>query len=159
MNAELVRCLSRTARGTVPPLTAAVGGLASQEVLKAITGKFAPLQQWVRYWTAQLLFSTKNLFPFVSSVSSFCLFSHHDSPGIDSFNNWVFLPPFCCLVLSRCHGDSRATSFSLTWGVFTPWWSLWWITCLHWRIVVSRTTQAEGIYGECCSVQMASCIL
>uniref|UniRef100_A0A8D0ALZ6 Ubiquitin-like modifier-activating enzyme 6 n=1 Tax=Sander lucioperca TaxID=283035 RepID=A0A8D0ALZ6_SANLU len=35
-----------TARGTLPPLAAAVGGLASQEVLKAITGKFAPLQQW-----------------------------------------------------------------------------------------------------------------
>lgn len=47
LNAELVRCLSRTARGTLPPLAAAVGGLASQEVLKAITGKFAPLQQWV----------------------------------------------------------------------------------------------------------------
>uniref|UniRef100_A0A667YQ29 Ubiquitin like modifier activating enzyme 6 n=1 Tax=Myripristis murdjan TaxID=586833 RepID=A0A667YQ29_9TELE len=46
MNAELVRCLSRTARGTLPPLAAAVGGLASQEVLKALTGKFAPLQQW-----------------------------------------------------------------------------------------------------------------
>uniref|UniRef100_A0A8C4IS67 E1 ubiquitin-activating enzyme n=1 Tax=Dicentrarchus labrax TaxID=13489 RepID=A0A8C4IS67_DICLA len=44
---KLVRCLSRTARGTLPPLAAAVGGLASQEVLKAITGKFAPLQQWV----------------------------------------------------------------------------------------------------------------
>uniref|UniRef100_A0A3B4EVK9 Ubiquitin-like modifier-activating enzyme 6 n=1 Tax=Pundamilia nyererei TaxID=303518 RepID=A0A3B4EVK9_9CICH len=42
----LVRCLSRTARGALPPLAAAVGGLASQEVLKAITGKFAPLQQW-----------------------------------------------------------------------------------------------------------------
>uniref|UniRef100_A0A8D0AU30 Ubiquitin-like modifier-activating enzyme 6 n=1 Tax=Sander lucioperca TaxID=283035 RepID=A0A8D0AU30_SANLU len=47
VNTELVRCLSRTARGTLPPLAAAVGGLASQEVLKAITGKFAPLQQWV----------------------------------------------------------------------------------------------------------------
>ncbi|KAM6942155.1 ubiquitin-like modifier-activating enzyme 6 isoform 1-T2 [Lycodopsis pacificus] len=46
VNVELVRCLSRTARGTLPPLAAAVGGLASQEVLKAITGKFAPLQQW-----------------------------------------------------------------------------------------------------------------
>ncbi|KAG8014818.1 Ubiquitin-like modifier-activating enzyme 6, partial [Nibea albiflora] len=46
VNTELVRCLSRTARGTLPPLAAAVGGLASQEVLKAITGKFAPLQQW-----------------------------------------------------------------------------------------------------------------
>uniref|UniRef100_A0A7N6BKS5 E1 ubiquitin-activating enzyme n=1 Tax=Anabas testudineus TaxID=64144 RepID=A0A7N6BKS5_ANATE len=47
LNAELVCCLSKTARGTLPPLTAAVGGLASQEALKAITGKFAPLQQWV----------------------------------------------------------------------------------------------------------------
>ncbi|XP_070839263.1 ubiquitin-like modifier-activating enzyme 6 [Chaetodon trifascialis] len=46
VNTELVRCLSRTARGTLPALAAAVGGLASQEVLKAITGKFAPLQQW-----------------------------------------------------------------------------------------------------------------
>uniref|UniRef100_A0A7N6BXI3 E1 ubiquitin-activating enzyme n=1 Tax=Anabas testudineus TaxID=64144 RepID=A0A7N6BXI3_ANATE len=46
LNAELVCCLSKTARGTLPPLTAAVGGLASQEALKAITGKFAPLQQW-----------------------------------------------------------------------------------------------------------------
>lgn len=49
VNTELVRWLSRTARGTLPPLAAAVGGLASQEVLKAITGKFAPLQQWVGY--------------------------------------------------------------------------------------------------------------
>ncbi|XP_067106739.1 ubiquitin-like modifier-activating enzyme 6 [Osmerus mordax] len=46
VNAELVRCLSRTARGALPPLAAAAGGLASQEVLKALTGKFAPLQQW-----------------------------------------------------------------------------------------------------------------
>uniref|UniRef100_A0A8C5I708 E1 ubiquitin-activating enzyme n=1 Tax=Gouania willdenowi TaxID=441366 RepID=A0A8C5I708_GOUWI len=47
VNTELVLNLSRTARGTLPPLAAAVGGVASQEVLKAITGKFAPLQQWL----------------------------------------------------------------------------------------------------------------
>ncbi|XP_056135964.1 ubiquitin-like modifier-activating enzyme 6 [Lampris incognitus] len=46
VNPELVHCLSRTARGALPPLAAAVGGLASQEALKALTGKFAPLQQW-----------------------------------------------------------------------------------------------------------------
>lgn len=46
VNSELVQWLSRTAKGTLPPLAAAVGGLASQEALKAITGKFAPLQQW-----------------------------------------------------------------------------------------------------------------
>uniref|UniRef100_A0A6Q2Y6G8 Ubiquitin-activating enzyme E1 C-terminal domain-containing protein n=1 Tax=Esox lucius TaxID=8010 RepID=A0A6Q2Y6G8_ESOLU len=43
---ELARCLSRTAQGSLPPLAAAVGGMASQELLKALTGKFAPLQQW-----------------------------------------------------------------------------------------------------------------
>ncbi|KAG7458825.1 hypothetical protein MATL_G00224740 [Megalops atlanticus] len=46
VNQELVRCVSRTARGSLAPLAAAVGGIASQEVLKALTGKFAPLQQW-----------------------------------------------------------------------------------------------------------------
>ncbi|XP_072319918.1 ubiquitin-like modifier-activating enzyme 6 [Eucyclogobius newberryi] len=46
INSELVRCLARTAKGVLPPLAAAVGGFASQEALKAITGKFAPLQQW-----------------------------------------------------------------------------------------------------------------
>uniref|UniRef100_A0A3P8XV20 Ubiquitin-like modifier-activating enzyme 6 n=1 Tax=Esox lucius TaxID=8010 RepID=A0A3P8XV20_ESOLU len=35
-----------TAQGSLPPLAAAVGGMASQELLKALTGKFAPLQQW-----------------------------------------------------------------------------------------------------------------
>uniref|UniRef100_A0A8C1PNZ7 Ubiquitin-like modifier-activating enzyme 6 n=1 Tax=Cyprinus carpio TaxID=7962 RepID=A0A8C1PNZ7_CYPCA len=39
-------CVSRCARGCLPPLAAAVGGIASQEVLKALTGKFSPLQQW-----------------------------------------------------------------------------------------------------------------
>ncbi|XP_037530279.1 ubiquitin-like modifier-activating enzyme 6 [Nematolebias whitei] len=55
VNAELVRCLSRTSRGTLPPLAAAVGGIASQEVLKAITGKFAPLQQWFYLDTIELV--------------------------------------------------------------------------------------------------------
>uniref|UniRef100_A0A673GIX6 E1 ubiquitin-activating enzyme n=1 Tax=Sinocyclocheilus rhinocerous TaxID=307959 RepID=A0A673GIX6_9TELE len=46
INQELVRCVSRCARGCLSPLAAAVGGIASQEVLKALTGKFSPLQQW-----------------------------------------------------------------------------------------------------------------
>uniref|UniRef100_A0A8C2F1J8 Ubiquitin-like modifier-activating enzyme 6 n=1 Tax=Cyprinus carpio TaxID=7962 RepID=A0A8C2F1J8_CYPCA len=44
---ELVRSVSRCARGCLSPLAAVVGGIASQEVLKALTGKFSPLQQWV----------------------------------------------------------------------------------------------------------------
>ncbi|MGH0174024.1 UNVERIFIED_CONTAM: hypothetical protein FKN15_069508 [Acipenser sinensis] len=46
VNEDLVKWVSRTAKGSLPPLAAAVGGIASQEVLKALTGKFAPLQQW-----------------------------------------------------------------------------------------------------------------
>uniref|UniRef100_A0AAR2KCL5 Ubiquitin-activating enzyme E1 C-terminal domain-containing protein n=1 Tax=Pygocentrus nattereri TaxID=42514 RepID=A0AAR2KCL5_PYGNA len=46
VNPSLVRCVSRCARGCLSPLAAAVGGIASQEVLKALTGKFTPLQQW-----------------------------------------------------------------------------------------------------------------
>uniref|UniRef100_A0A672K602 Ubiquitin-like modifier-activating enzyme 6 n=1 Tax=Sinocyclocheilus grahami TaxID=75366 RepID=A0A672K602_SINGR len=47
VSVELVRCVSRCARGCLSPLAAAVGGITSQEVLKALTGKFSPLQQWV----------------------------------------------------------------------------------------------------------------
>ncbi|XP_023668301.2 ubiquitin-like modifier-activating enzyme 6 isoform X1 [Paramormyrops kingsleyae] len=47
VNRDLVHWLSRTARGCLPPLCAAIGGTASQEALKALTGKFAPLQQWL----------------------------------------------------------------------------------------------------------------
>lgn len=48
VNGDVVKWLSRTAQGFLAPLAAAVGGVASQEVLKAVTGKFSPLQQWVR---------------------------------------------------------------------------------------------------------------
>ncbi|KAM4707570.1 ubiquitin-like modifier-activating enzyme 6 isoform 1-T2 [Discoglossus pictus] len=47
LDENLVKWLSWTARGYLAPLAAAVGGIASQEVLKAVTGKFAPLQQWI----------------------------------------------------------------------------------------------------------------
>uniref|UniRef100_A0A8C3LZC5 Ubiquitin-like modifier-activating enzyme 6 n=1 Tax=Chrysolophus pictus TaxID=9089 RepID=A0A8C3LZC5_CHRPC len=47
VNGDLVKWLSRTAQGFLAPLAAAVGGVASQEVLKAVTGKFSPLQQWL----------------------------------------------------------------------------------------------------------------
>ncbi|KAM6136551.1 ubiquitin-like modifier-activating enzyme 6 isoform 2-T2 [Phoenicopterus ruber ruber] len=47
VNEHVVKWLSRTAQGFLAPLAAAVGGVASQEVLKAVTGKFSPLQQWL----------------------------------------------------------------------------------------------------------------
>jgi len=40
--------LAFTARGCFAPLCAFLGGVVAQEALKALTGKFTPLNQWVR---------------------------------------------------------------------------------------------------------------
>ena len=40
--------LSFSSRGSFPPLAASLGGIVGQEVLKALTGKYTPLRQWVR---------------------------------------------------------------------------------------------------------------
>lgn len=55
VNYDIVRWLSWTAQGFLPPLAAAVGGVASQEVLKAVTGKFSPLCQWLYIEAADLV--------------------------------------------------------------------------------------------------------
>ncbi|XP_066135673.1 ubiquitin-like modifier-activating enzyme 6 [Saccopteryx bilineata] len=55
VNADVVRWLSWTAQGFLPPLAAAVGGVASQEVLKAVTGKFSPLCQWLYIEAADIV--------------------------------------------------------------------------------------------------------
>ncbi|XP_067839513.1 ubiquitin-like modifier-activating enzyme 6 isoform X2 [Heptranchias perlo] len=55
VNPEVVKWLSRTARGCLAPLTAAFGGIISQEALKALTGKFSPLQQWLYFDATEIL--------------------------------------------------------------------------------------------------------
>ncbi|XP_078287431.1 ubiquitin-like modifier-activating enzyme 6 [Rhinoraja longicauda] len=57
VNHAVIKCLSWTARGCLPPLNAAFGGIVSQEVLKALTGKFSPLQQWL-YFDVMEIFQT-----------------------------------------------------------------------------------------------------
>ncbi|XP_061113280.1 ubiquitin-like modifier-activating enzyme 1 [Conger conger] len=46
---DLVRKLSFTARGDLGPVNAFIGGLAAQEVMKACSRKFTPLQQWLYF--------------------------------------------------------------------------------------------------------------
>jgi hypothetical protein len=36
-----------TAQGSIVPLTSFMGGMVAQECLKAISGKYTPLNQWV----------------------------------------------------------------------------------------------------------------
>ena len=44
---KLMRELSYQARGDLSPMAAFFGGLAAQEVLKAVSGKFHPVKQWL----------------------------------------------------------------------------------------------------------------
>jgi len=45
---NLAKQLAFTARGSLVGLTAFLGGFVAQEALKALSGKFSPLKQWVR---------------------------------------------------------------------------------------------------------------
>lgn len=50
---DLVTKLAYTASGSIIPITAGIGGFVSQEVLKSITGKFTPLNQWAcAFWAS-----------------------------------------------------------------------------------------------------------
>lgn len=41
--------LSTASTGLLPPLATLLGGVLAQECLIAVTGKFSPLKQWVRF--------------------------------------------------------------------------------------------------------------
>lgn len=49
LNEKLLRELSYQARGDLGPMAAFFGGLAAQEVLKAVSGKFHPIVQWLYF--------------------------------------------------------------------------------------------------------------
>ncbi|XP_071751291.2 ubiquitin-like modifier-activating enzyme 1 [Centroberyx gerrardi] len=49
LDEAVVRSLSYTAQGDLAPISAFIGGLAAQEVIKACSGKFMPLQQWLYF--------------------------------------------------------------------------------------------------------------
>lgn len=49
LDKNLLRELSYGARGDLSPMAAFFGGLAAQEVLKAISGKFYPIVQWLYF--------------------------------------------------------------------------------------------------------------
>lgn len=49
LDEKLIKELSYQARGDLNPLAAFFGGIAAQEVLKAVSGKFGPVQQWMYF--------------------------------------------------------------------------------------------------------------
>lgn len=44
---NLIKAVSFCASGAFQPLAAFMGGVIAQEVIKAVSGKFTPLNQWV----------------------------------------------------------------------------------------------------------------
>ncbi|OJJ51159.1 hypothetical protein ASPZODRAFT_12000 [Penicilliopsis zonata CBS 506.65] len=49
LDEKLIKELSYQARGDLSPLAAFFGGIAAQEVLKAVSGKFNPVNQWLYF--------------------------------------------------------------------------------------------------------------
>ena len=49
LNEEIIRELSYQARGDLSSMAAVFGGLAAQEALKAVSGKFHPIKQWMYF--------------------------------------------------------------------------------------------------------------
>uniref|UniRef100_A0A669EFS1 E1 ubiquitin-activating enzyme n=1 Tax=Oreochromis niloticus TaxID=8128 RepID=A0A669EFS1_ORENI len=49
LNESLIKKLSYVAAGDLAPVNAFIGGLAAQEVMKACTGKFMPIMQWLYF--------------------------------------------------------------------------------------------------------------
>jgi len=47
LDRKRLQYLAFTARGCFAPLCAFLGGMVAQEALKALTGKFTPVNQWV----------------------------------------------------------------------------------------------------------------
>ncbi|XP_009275365.1 PREDICTED: uncharacterized protein LOC103897123, partial [Aptenodytes forsteri] len=49
LDEELLRELAFQATGDLAPVNAFIGGLAAQEVMKAVSGKFTPITQWLYF--------------------------------------------------------------------------------------------------------------
>jgi ubiquitin-activating enzyme E1 len=62
-DAKLLQELSYQAQGDLSPMAAFFGGLAAQEVLKAVSGKFHPINQWLYFDSLESLPEDTKLFP------------------------------------------------------------------------------------------------
>jgi len=55
LNEDLLRTFAHCCAGNISPLQAVIGGIAAQEVMKASSGKFNPLQQWLYFDAVECL--------------------------------------------------------------------------------------------------------
>nr|CAH7745176.1 unnamed protein product [Callosobruchus chinensis] len=60
VNASLLETFSKVAAGDVNPINATIGGVVAQEVMKACSGKFHPIYQWLYFDAIECLPSDKS---------------------------------------------------------------------------------------------------
>ncbi|KAG8325121.1 E1 ubiquitin-activating protein [Homalodisca vitripennis] len=61
LNIELIELFSMTCSGNVCPMNATIGGIVAQEVMKACSGKFSPIYQWLYFDAIECLPDTKSI--------------------------------------------------------------------------------------------------
>ena len=61
LDKSVLRCVANTSLGCFPCLCATLGGIAAQEVLKSVTGKFSPIEQWLLLDTTEVLDDINNI--------------------------------------------------------------------------------------------------
>lgn len=72
LDVYLLRCLADTCGGKLAPLCAAIGGIAAQEVLKGLSGKFTPLKQWLLLDAIELCSNNNSSSKSQSDSKRFC---------------------------------------------------------------------------------------
>lgn len=63
LNEKLLKELSFQAKGDLSPMAAFFGGIVAQEILKAVSGKFQPIQQWMYFDSLESLPTTAKRSP------------------------------------------------------------------------------------------------
>lgn len=61
LNVELIELFSKLSSGSVCPINAIIGGICGQEVMKASSGKFSPIYQWLYFDAIECLPETRNV--------------------------------------------------------------------------------------------------
>lgn len=63
LDKNLIALISKTASGDLAPMQAVIGGIVAQEVMKACTGKFMPINQWFYYDSLECLPEDESNYP------------------------------------------------------------------------------------------------
>lgn len=63
LDEALLRTIALSSAGSLSPMAAILGGVAAQEVLKAVSGKFMPLDQWLYFDALECLPEDETLLP------------------------------------------------------------------------------------------------